>query len=90
MQFLLPKDLIQFGAVDKLANKVVKASVIYAELLRLRFDKHLYRFDSYEIIQYYYEHGMINLTAQHRFDHYRAATPISDSDEKLYREFQYY
>ena len=72
LHLLLPREFLKFGMVDKYGHMLVRKSSIYAELLRLKFDKHLHRFDSYQIIKYYYKHNMINLITQHKFDHYRA------------------
>lgn len=66
------KNLVHFGMTNKEAQELVRSSPIYTELIRLKFDKHLYRFDSYDIIKWYYKHGMINLIAQYRLDHHRA------------------
>ena len=72
LHLLLPREFLNFGMVDKYARTLILRSPIYAELSRLKFDKHLHRFDSYQIIKHYYKHNMINLITQHKFDHYRA------------------
>ncbi len=72
IHFFLPKDLIRFSQVSKEIRVLVLSCSIYVELLRLKFDKKLYLFGSHDIIKSYYEHGMVNLITQHRFDHYRA------------------
>lgn len=72
IRLFTPRDLIYFGMINKEANKLVQSSPIYMELTRLKFDKHLYQFHSYDIIKWYYKHGMINLITQHHFDHHRA------------------
>ena len=72
IKFFRPRDLICFSVVNKQAYKLVHASPIYAELLRLKFDKHTYQFDTHAIIKYYYKYNMINLIQQHGLDHYHA------------------
>ncbi len=71
VRLFAPKDFLHYGMTDKHGYNLVRTCPIYTELLRLRFDKHSYRFDSYDIIRYYYVHGMINLIAQHQFDYYQ-------------------
>lgn len=70
--FFRPRELIHFGMVSKQTRNLVRKSLIYLELLQLKFDKNLYPFDSYEIIKQYYKHNMICLISQHKFDHHRA------------------
>lgn len=77
LNFFLPRTLINYGMVDKQANILTKLSPIYLELCRLKLNKKLYRFDSYEVIKHYYKYGMVNLIIQHRFDHHRAAIMIA-------------
>ena len=72
LRFFQPKDLIYFGMTSKEARVLVRSHPIYLELIRLKFDKHMHRFDSYEIIASYYIHGMTNLITQHKLDHHRA------------------
>ena len=72
-QLLAPKEFILFGAICQHTRSITLPCPIYQELCRLKFDKDLYRFDSYEIIASYYTHGTVNLIAHYSYDHYRGA-----------------
>lgn len=72
INLLPPKEFLHFGMISKKAYALIHASPIYTELCRLKFDKTVYKLDSYLIIGRYYIHGMTNLIAQHAYDHYQA------------------
>ena len=71
--FFQPREFMHLCLVSKRLCILIRSSPIYEELNRLKFDKHLHRFDSYEIIKYYYKCGMVNLISQYQLDHYRGA-----------------
>lgn len=71
LRFLIPKTFLLFGMVNKYCLCLIRSDCIYNELVRLKFDKRLYRFCSYDIIKQYYKHGMINLIIRDKLDYYR-------------------
>ena len=74
LKLLSPAEFICFGQVNKQTNHLVRNSLIYQELCRLKFDKKVHKFGSYQIIKRYYAHDMINVIAHYHFDCYHAIT----------------
>ena len=68
IQFLTPKELVNFGMCSTYTCSSVRSSPMNMELSRLK----LHKFGSHDIIHRYYIYDMIHLITQHSYDHHQA------------------